>query len=147
MVKLATGSDRNPTVCIAPRIFSNNEISLDLTTSLSVANSENMKFSSDIGYALRTNISRMKRAGVRKVMKLTEKLHHINKLDAKRYAIIGINRFFHKRFIKRNILSMTSCLLTRYKNTYHKIIMSIALQLLCVVYGLQQMVKAGRRIN
>jgi hypothetical protein len=67
MVKLATGSDKNPTVCIAPRIFSDNEISLDLTISPAVANSEILKLSSDIGYASSTNIFRMKRAGVRKV--------------------------------------------------------------------------------
>jgi hypothetical protein len=67
MVKLATGSDTNPTICIAPRIFSDNEISLDLTISPGVPNSEVMKLSSDIGYALSTNISRMKRADVRHV--------------------------------------------------------------------------------
>jgi hypothetical protein len=50
-----------------------------------------MKLSSDIGYAFITNALRIKRAGVRIVhMKLTEKLHHTIKLDATRYAIIGI---------------------------------------------------------
>jgi hypothetical protein len=49
MVKLATGIDMNPTICIAPIIFSDNkQISLDLTISPVVANSDIMKLSSDI---------------------------------------------------------------------------------------------------